>query len=143
MSSNIDWRGDIGARARAAGVTLSEATIEEMAEHLEEIYMAALRDGASERDAQESMRAPLVIGRGFTAFDKDGPRTRAYGPRTYRPVVVRRRATRRVTCRRRAISRSLAICRCFTGGIAHSLRARRSAKVSPGVAATAHAGSSC
>jgi putative ABC transport system permease protein len=59
MSSNIDWRRDIGVRASAAGVTLPEATIEEMAEHLDEIYAAAVRSGASEDDARARARAAL------------------------------------------------------------------------------------
>ena len=59
MSSSIDWRRDVAARAAAAGITLPEATIEEMAEHLDEIYAAALRHGASEADAQARARAAL------------------------------------------------------------------------------------
>ena len=59
MSSNIDWRRDVAARAAAAGITLPEATIEEMAEHLDEIHAAALRHGASEADAQARARAAL------------------------------------------------------------------------------------
>jgi putative ABC transport system permease protein len=59
MSSHIDWRREIAARAEAADLTLSEATIEEMAEHLDEIYVAAVRDGASDTDAQERARAAL------------------------------------------------------------------------------------
>ena len=59
MSSNIDWRRDIDARASAAGVILPEATLEEMAEHLDEIFTAALRDGSSDTDAQARARAAL------------------------------------------------------------------------------------
>lgn len=59
MASKIDWRHEIGARAKAAGLTLSEATIEEMAEHLDEIHAAALRDGATSADAQRRARAAL------------------------------------------------------------------------------------
>ena len=47
MASHIDWRREISARAKAAGVTLPEATIEEIAEHLDEIHTAALRSGAN------------------------------------------------------------------------------------------------
>jgi hypothetical protein len=57
--STIDWRGHIAARAKAAAITLSDATIEEMAEHLDEIYMAAHRDGASEADANARAKAAL------------------------------------------------------------------------------------
>jgi predicted permease len=59
MASNIDWRHEIATRAKADGVTLPEATIEEMAEHLDEIYTAAGREGASDRDAQARARAAL------------------------------------------------------------------------------------
>jgi len=59
MASNIDWRRDITARASAGGVTLPEATIEEMAEHLDEIYMAAIRDGASDAEARTRAGAAL------------------------------------------------------------------------------------
>ena len=59
MAGSIDWRRDVAARAAAAGITLPEATIEEMAEHLDEIYAAALRHGASEADAQARARAAL------------------------------------------------------------------------------------
>lgn len=59
MSSHIDWRREIAERATMAGVTLPEATVEEMAEHLDEIYAAALRDGASEADAQSRARAAV------------------------------------------------------------------------------------
>ena len=70
MASNIDWRRDISARAQAAGVALSEATIEEMAEHLDEIYLSAVRDGASDAEAQTRARAALDE----SAFDVLPPR---------------------------------------------------------------------
>src|SRR5687767_13128266 len=70
MASNIDWRRDIGARAKAVGLTLPDATIEEMAEHLDEIYLAAVRDGASDADAQRRARAALDE----SAFDVLPPR---------------------------------------------------------------------
>src|SRR5688572_8683880 len=59
MSSPIDWRPDITARVKAAGLTLPETTVEELAEHLDEIYTAALRDGGSEADARTRARAAL------------------------------------------------------------------------------------
>ena len=59
MSSHIDWRREIAARATAAGVTLPEATIEEIAEHLDEIYAAALRSGANDADAQRQARMAI------------------------------------------------------------------------------------
>jgi predicted permease len=59
MASHIDWRRDLAARAKASGLTLPEATLEEMAEHLDEIYLAAIRDGASDVDAEKRARAAL------------------------------------------------------------------------------------
>jgi putative ABC transport system permease protein len=59
MASNIDWRREISGRAKAAGLTLPEATVEELAEHLDEIYAAAVRDGATDADAQKRVRAAL------------------------------------------------------------------------------------
>ena len=70
MASNIDWRHDIGVRAKAAGLTLPESTIEEMAEHLDEIYLSAVRDGASDAEAQTRARAALDE----SAFDVLPPR---------------------------------------------------------------------
>src|SRR4029079_8095486 len=57
MASNIDWRRDVAAKA--AGVTLPDATIEEIAKHLDEIYRAAVRDGATDAEAQRRARATL------------------------------------------------------------------------------------
>jgi len=59
MSSHINWRRDIEARAKAAGLTLPDATIEEMAEHLDEIYAAAIRDGVGNAEARTRARAAL------------------------------------------------------------------------------------
>jgi hypothetical protein len=59
MASNIDWRRELATRAKAAGLILPEATLEEMAAHLDEIYMAAMRDGASDVDAEKRARAAL------------------------------------------------------------------------------------
>jgi len=59
MSNDINWRRDIEVRAKTAGLTLSDATIEEMAEHLDEIYAAAIRDGVSEDEARTRARTAL------------------------------------------------------------------------------------
>ena len=59
MASHINWRRDVAARAKAAGMTLPDATIEEMAEHLDEIYAAAIRDGVSEDEARARARTAL------------------------------------------------------------------------------------
>jgi predicted permease len=76
MASNTDWRRDIRAKAAAAGVRLSEATIEEIAEHLDEIHMAAIRDGAREADATARARAALEE----STFDVLRARTRPASP---------------------------------------------------------------
>src|SRR5262245_7670591 len=77
MARSIDWRSDIEARAAASRVTLSETTLEELAEHLDEIYAAAIRDGASDDDAQRRARAALDE----SAFDVL-PRRPAPAPRS-------------------------------------------------------------
>ena len=59
MASHINWRRDLAGRANAAGLTLPDATIEEMAEHLDEIYAAAIRDGVSEDEARARARTAL------------------------------------------------------------------------------------
>ena len=76
MASNIDWRNEIAARAQTAGLALSDATIEELAEHLDEIYAAALRNGSSEAEAQRGARAALDESR----FDVLPPRPARGGP---------------------------------------------------------------
>ena len=82
MSSSIDWRRDVAARAAAAGITLPEATIEEMAEHLDEIYAAALRHGASEADAQErplkNLRSTSCAGSQLDQRARPRPRPRSW-----------------------------------------------------------------
>jgi putative ABC transport system permease protein len=59
MASHSDWRREITARAQAVGVSLTDATVEEMAEHLDEIYAAALRDGLGDAEARRRARAAL------------------------------------------------------------------------------------
>jgi putative ABC transport system permease protein len=59
MSSHINWRRDVEARAKAAGLTLPDATIEEMAEHLDEIYAAAIRDGVGDAEARTRAQTAL------------------------------------------------------------------------------------
>lgn len=76
MASNTDWRRDINEKAAASGVTLPEATIEELAEHLDEIYTAAIRDGASQADANTRARSALEE----SAFDLLRPRPRPASP---------------------------------------------------------------
>jgi putative ABC transport system permease protein len=47
-----DWRDTVRRRARAAGVDLPPATVDELAAHLEDLYAAARRDGASDAHAE-------------------------------------------------------------------------------------------
>jgi putative ABC transport system permease protein len=48
-----DWALRIRRRAEATGVALPSETIDELAAHLEDVYLAARREGASEPDAHE------------------------------------------------------------------------------------------
>ena len=49
-----DWRGDVRRRAVRAGVELPQSTLEELAQHLEDLELAARADGASEAEARAS-----------------------------------------------------------------------------------------
>lgn len=57
--TDFDWRQEIEQRAGAAGVILPEATIQEIAEHLDEVYVAALREGCAPAEAAAAARAVL------------------------------------------------------------------------------------
>lgn len=57
--TTTDWRHDITAKAAAAGIELPATTVEEIAEHLDEIYAAAVRDGCGAADARARARAAL------------------------------------------------------------------------------------
>ncbi|HLG55449.1 MAG TPA: ABC transporter permease [Vicinamibacterales bacterium] len=59
MTRTRDWRREILARAAAAGIDLPEATVEEIAEHLNEIRAAARREGRTEEEAQARAQAAL------------------------------------------------------------------------------------
>src|SRR5690349_1914968 len=59
MTPRFDWQADIRAHAAHSGVVLTDAVVEEMAEHLEDIYAGALRDGCSESDARARARTAL------------------------------------------------------------------------------------
>ena len=70
-----------GHKAQLTGADLSQATIDELALHLEDLYAAALAEGADGETALiaqmhsasegyfESMGATLARGRTFTSFD--------------------------------------------------------------------------
>jgi putative ABC transport system permease protein len=59
MASAHDWQTEIRARAAREGVALTDAMTEEIAEHLEDLYAGAIRDGCSESEAQARARAAL------------------------------------------------------------------------------------
>ena len=49
---NPDWRAAVAAHAAQAGVDLPAAIVDEMALHLDDLYAAALAEGASEDEAR-------------------------------------------------------------------------------------------
>jgi putative ABC transport system permease protein len=59
MASPHDWQTEIRARAARDSVALTDAMTEEIAEHLEDLYAAAIRDGCNAADAQARARAAL------------------------------------------------------------------------------------
>jgi len=59
MASPHDWQTEIHAHAAREGVTLTDAMTEEIAEHLEDLYAAAIRDGCGVGDAEARARAAL------------------------------------------------------------------------------------
>ncbi|HSC27849.1 MAG TPA: hypothetical protein VLD67_11275, partial [Vicinamibacterales bacterium] len=54
-----EWRKHLLEHARQAGVDLPPATVEELAQHLDDIHAAALRDGAAETEARRRAMAAL------------------------------------------------------------------------------------
>ena len=59
MTRRFDWQADIRAHASRADVDLTDATVEEIAEHLEDIYTGAMRDGCTESEARARARTAL------------------------------------------------------------------------------------
>ncbi|HEY7190782.1 MAG TPA: ABC transporter permease [Vicinamibacterales bacterium] len=59
MASPHHWQTEIHARAAREGVALTDAMTEEIGEHLEDLYVAAIRDGCSDEDARARARAAL------------------------------------------------------------------------------------
>jgi putative ABC transport system permease protein len=51
-SSGPDWAADVIRHARATGIELSPQTVDELAAHLEDIYLAARQDGADDAAAR-------------------------------------------------------------------------------------------
>ena len=60
MASTRDWKADVIRHARASGADLPRHAIEELAAHLEDIYLEALNDGRSEAEAQRAASAALL-----------------------------------------------------------------------------------
>jgi len=61
MAGNRDWKADVLRHARATGAAdLPAHTVEELATHLEDIYLDAIRKGLSEADARNAASAALA-----------------------------------------------------------------------------------
>ena len=61
MAGQRDWRADVVRHARATGAAdLPAHTIEELAAHLEDIYLDAIRRGRTEAEAQRAASAALA-----------------------------------------------------------------------------------
>ena len=59
MTPTHNWQDEIRARASQESVELTDAMLEEIAEHLEDLHAAAIRDGCSDADARARARAAL------------------------------------------------------------------------------------
>ena len=59
MTRRFDWQADIRAHASRTDVDLTDATVVEIAEHLEDIYTGAMRDGCTESEARARARTAL------------------------------------------------------------------------------------
>src|SRR5688572_20466749 len=61
MAGRRDWKADVLRHARTSGAAnLPAQTVEELAAHLEDIYLDAIRKGRSESDAQRAASAALT-----------------------------------------------------------------------------------
>lgn len=58
-SPSNDWVSVVAGHARAAGVDLAPETIDELAAHLEDLYLAARERGADDRTARQEAREAL------------------------------------------------------------------------------------
>src|SRR5215216_1871388 len=60
MTPTPDWKADVIRHARATGAAnLPAQTVEELAAHLEDIYLDAIRKGRSDAEAQQAASAAL------------------------------------------------------------------------------------
>jgi predicted permease len=69
-----DWRGLVRARATAAGVALPQATVDELALHLDDLYGAALTEGLS-HDAALARTTTALEESGFAVLGRHAHRT--------------------------------------------------------------------
>jgi predicted permease len=58
--SGLDWRAAVRRHAEAAGVELPAPTVDELAQHLDDLYAAAIAGGASADEAQAGAAAALA-----------------------------------------------------------------------------------
>ena len=58
--SRHDWRAAVQRHAEAAGVELPSPTVDELAQHLDDLYAAALAEGASTDEAHARAVAALA-----------------------------------------------------------------------------------
>ncbi len=76
MTARFDPRAEVRQHASAAGIELPEATVDEIAVHLEDLYTAARAEGAPEADARARARDALnesefsVLGRHASRYRK-------------------------------------------------------------------------
>src|SRR5687767_1705512 len=59
MNPRMDWKAMVRERARAAGADLSNRAVEELAAHLEDIYLGATAAGRSDAEAVERAKRAL------------------------------------------------------------------------------------
>src|SRR4029453_8716814 len=61
MATGRNWKADVLEHARATGAAnLPAHTVEELAAHLEDIYLDAIRKGRTEAEAQHAASAALT-----------------------------------------------------------------------------------
>jgi len=72
MASPHDWQTEIRARAAREGVALTDGMTEEIAEHLEDLYAGAIREGCTETEAQARARGPRRVGDGRASSARRG-----------------------------------------------------------------------
>ena len=93
----MDWREAVRKRAEISGAGLTETTVDELAHHLEDLYTAALADGADETEARR---------RALDALDADSLTLVKHGPPTLSRALQSRDAD---DTARAARERSLAV----------------------------------